>query len=149
MWKSCHCGQTMKLGFRFVISKNGVKLKRVPVYECEVGCSYMLHPAIKDDMKQFLLTLNQTNKKINYEIDFTEMNEFAAVLWELYESWDEDSTESFEIAFEHRCEERINLLLDLYGYAKSSKDEEWMETLTKRLSQLSKYVNNMFFTGVN
>ncbi|MGG0823105.1 hypothetical protein ABE099_09490 [Paenibacillus turicensis] len=109
----------------------------------------MLHPAIKDDMKQFLLTLNQTNKKINYEIDFTEMNEFAAVLWELYESWDEDSTESFENAFEHRCEERINLLLDLYGYAKSSKDEEWMETLTKRLSQLSKYVNNMFFTGVN
>ena len=104
MWKSCRCGQTMNLGFRFVISKNGVKLKRVPVYECEAGCSYMLHPAIKNDMKQFLLTLadpkqeqtkhnatnNDINKQINNEIDFTEMNEFAAVLWELYKSWDED-----------------------------------------------------------
>lgn len=136
----------MNLGFRFVISRNGVKLKRVPVYECEAGCSYMLHPAIKDEMKQLL---GQTYYQIKNEIDFTELNEFAAVLWELYGSWEEDNAVSFDTVFAHKCEERINLLLDLYGYAKASQDEEWMETLTKRLSQLSKYVNNMFFTGVN
>lgn len=137
----------MNLGFRLVILKNNMKVKRVPVYECEAGCSYELHPAIKDEMKALLKLLSES--QFQQSIDFTEINEFAAVLWELNETWDEESGLHFDPVFEQKCEEQINLLLDLYGVAKGMQDEEWMENLTKRLSQLSKYVRDMYFTSVN
>ncbi|MNJ56813.1 hypothetical protein D3C77_523770 [compost metagenome] len=137
----------MNLGFRLVILTNGIKVKRVPVYKCEAGCTYELHPVIKNEMKALLKSLS--GSKFQQSIDFTEINEFADVLWGLNESWDEESGLHFDTVLEQKCEEQINLLLDLYGVAKGMQDEEWMEILTKRLSQLSKYVRVMYFTGVN
>jgi hypothetical protein len=44
-------------------------------------------------------------------------------------------------------EERINLLLDIMGYAQKSNDEEWIETTQRRLGQLSGFVWQAHFSN--
>lgn len=42
---------------------------------------------------------------------------------------------------------RINLLLDLYRYARSLGDEDWMNDVEKRLVQLSGFTSKSVFTN--
>ncbi len=72
-------------------------------------------------------------------VTFTDYNELASIMYEVYveNKHKEMNADQFTSEVTIRCKERINLLLDVYGYAKTSGDTDWMEILMKRLSQLA------------
>ncbi|WP_188539431.1 hypothetical protein [Paenibacillus segetis] len=147
MRKHCHCGGMMNLDFRLVIFEGIIEIDRVPIYECEEGCFYEVFPAIKEDLKELLASLKQQGK--TGRVIFTEMNELAHFIFEIYRTWDEGEASSFEALLEQKSNEHINLLLDLYGCAKSMNDTEWMNETSNRLAQMSNIVKDRQFSEVN
>ncbi|MNE67772.1 hypothetical protein D3C80_1633960 [compost metagenome] len=128
----------MDLGFRLVIFENKLQIDRVPILECEECEYYELLPAIKSDLTSLLADLREAGE--GGRVLFTDVNEFADVLYSSYLTWKRTGdNQSFEMLLEQGCEERINLLLDLYGYAKKASDSAWMDEITTRLAPLSKY----------
>ncbi|MFD1176136.1 hypothetical protein ACFQ3W_07480 [Paenibacillus puldeungensis] len=147
MREHCHCGQTMNLGFRLVIFEGSYEIDRVPIYECEDCCNYEVFPEIRDDLTDLLRELKQN--KENVRVTFTEINELADLIFGIYRQWNRADAPSFRVMLEQQCEERINLLLDVYGCAKGMGDIEWMNDISKRLSQLSKYVRKRQLSKAN
>ncbi|MNW34124.1 hypothetical protein D3C74_110950 [compost metagenome] len=139
MRRLCSCGQNMDLGFRLVIFENKFQIDRVPILECEDCEYYEVLPAIKCDLTSLLARLKEEGE--GGRVLFTEVNEFADVLYSSYLTWKRTGdNQSFEELLEQGCEERINLLLDLYGCAKKASDSRWMNEISSRLAPLSKYV---------
>ncbi|ANS75029.1 hypothetical protein AWM70_10785 [Paenibacillus yonginensis] len=132
----CNCGQIKSLGFRTIIHGKTIKIKGVPVWECEQCGLYELFPCIKQDVCELLAELKEENKA---SVSFSEYNELAAVMYEVYKEtrFQENNAEVYLMEVESRCKERINLLLDVYGYAKQNEDHKWMKQLMTRLSQLT------------
>lgn len=116
MRKHCHCGQMMNLGFRVVIFEGIYEISRVPIYECEDCSYYEVLPEVKTDLTDMLAKLKR--ERAEERIDFTERNELADLIFGIYRQWNRMETSSFEALLERQCEERINLLLDLFGCAK-------------------------------
>ncbi|GGF87296.1 hypothetical protein GCM10010913_05920 [Paenibacillus aceti] len=140
----CSCGQTMILSFRMVIFEDVYQIDLVPILECENCASFELVPSIKQDVTKLLAELKQEHRE--GRVVFTHVNELAAVLYDIYESGQgEVELSSFEAVVIEKCEERINLLLDLYGYAKKTGDCDWMEEISFRLSGLSSFVKTRQF----
>lgn len=140
MRKHCHCGQMMNLGFRLVIFEGIYEINRVPIYECEDCSYYEVLPEVKTDLTDMLAKLKR--ERAEERIDFTERNELADLIFGIYRQWNRMETSSFEALLERQCEERINLLLDLFGCAKNLGDTAWMDDISKRLAQLSKFIKN-------
>jgi hypothetical protein len=145
--KHCHCGQMMNLGFRLVIFEGIYEIDRVPIYECEDCSYYEVLPEVKSDLTDLLAELKK--EQPNGRVYFTEQNELADLIFGIYRQWNRTESASFESLLEQQCEERINLLLDLYGGAKNMGDLDWMNEIFKRLSQLSKYVKNRQLSKAN
>ncbi|MNI22932.1 hypothetical protein D3C73_764970 [compost metagenome] len=138
MRRLCACGQNMDLGFRLVIFENKFQIDRVPILECEDCEYYEVLPAIKCDLTNLLAQLKQEDE--GGRVLFTEVNEFADVLYNSYLTWKRTGDNpSFEALLEQGCEERINMLLDLYSCAKKASDSKWMNEITSRLAPLSKF----------
>lgn len=138
MRRLCACGQDMDLGFRLVVFENKFQIDRVPIFECEECEYYELLPAIKCDLTNLLTQLKQESR--GGRVFFTDVNEFADVLYSSYLTWKRTGDNlSFEALLEQGCEERINMLLDLYGCAKKASDSKWMDEITSRLASLSKF----------
>ncbi|MCM3698419.1 hypothetical protein [Paenibacillus macerans] len=140
MRKHCHCGQMMNLGFRLVIFEGIYEIDRVPIYECEDCSYYEVLPEVKTDLTDMLAKLKR--EQTEERIYFTERNELADLIFGIYRQWNRMETSSFEALLEQQCEEKINLLLDLFGCAKNLGDTEWMDDISKRLAQLSKFIKN-------
>ncbi|CAM4276938.1 MAG: hypothetical protein E7L01_14610 [Paenibacillus macerans] len=140
MRKHCHCGQMMNLGFRVVIFEGIYEISRVPIYECEDCSYYEVLPEVKTDLTDMLAKLKR--ERAEERIDFTERNELADLIFGIYRQWNRMETSSFEALLERQCEERINLLLDLFGCAKNLGDTAWMDDISQRLAQLSKFIKN-------
>lgn len=140
MRKHCHCGQMMNLGFRLVIFEGIYEIDRVPIYECEDCSYYEVLPEVKTDLTDMLAKLKR--ERTEERIDFTERNELADLIFGIYRQWNRMEASSFEALLEQQCEEKINLLLDLFGCAKNLGDTEWMGDISKRLAQLSKFIKN-------
>lgn len=149
MRKTCHCGQTMNLGFRTVIFEGRLEISRVPIYECEDCNYYFVMPQVKADLKSYLLNHDDQQSGKFSVVKFTDINELADVIYSIYRTWNPSESRSFDVVLEQKCQERINLLLDLYGYAKSLNDVDWMYNISKRLSQLSKFVTYRQFSEAN
>ncbi|GGA21576.1 YgiT-type zinc finger protein [Paenibacillus physcomitrellae] len=132
----CNCGQHKSLGFRTVIHGKTTKIKRVPVWECEQCGLYELFPCIKQDLRELLVQLKDEGGVC---VSFSEYNELADVMYEVYKEtrFKESEADVYLMEVEARCKERINLLLDVYGYAKQNEDHKWMKQLMTRLSQLT------------
>ncbi|MNN02143.1 hypothetical protein D3C81_1147910 [compost metagenome] len=138
MRRLCGCGQKMDLGFRLVIFENKFQIDRVPILECEECEYYEVLPAIKCDLTNLLAQLKEEGE--GGRVLFTEVNEFADVLYSSYLTWKRTGDyQSFEELLEQGCEERINMLLDLYSCAKKASDSKWMNEITSRLAPLSKF----------
>lgn len=147
MRKHCQCGKMMNLGFRLVIFEGIYEIDRVPIYECEDCDFYEVLPEVKSNLTDLLTELKK--EPPSGRIYFTERNELADLIFSIYRQWDGTDNESFEGLLEQQCEERINMLLDLYGGAKNLGDLDWMNEISKRLSQLSKYVKNRQLSKAN
>ncbi|MUG44913.1 hypothetical protein [Paenibacillus woosongensis] len=147
MRKLCHCGQEMSLDFRVLIFEGIIEIDRVPVFECEQCSHYEVLPAIKPDLLALLAELKASREQ--GLVLFNEVSELADVMYGIYRTWSETESPSFESLLDQKCKERINLLLDVYGCAKGMEDQDWMEDISKRLAQISDFVNNSQFSRTN
>lgn len=136
MHAPCNCNQSMNLGFRSVIYGKNIEIKKVPILECEACDNYEVYPLVKASLLELL---NDLKGKSESSVTFTECNELASIMYEVHVENQHKELDADEFTSEvtSRSKERINLLLDVYGYAKASRDAEWMEILMKRLSQLA------------
>lgn len=133
MRKSCDCGQAMSLDFRKVIFEGRIEIENVPILQCDLCSTYEVLPEVKPHLLSLIGEWQQIEG--SRLIHFNEMNEVANLLYDaLYAA---PVTASIEHILEQKKEERINLLLDIYGYAKEKEDGMWMEDITQRLSQLT------------
>ena len=140
----CRCGQAMTLSFRMLVFEDMYQIDLVPILECEDCSSYELIPSFKQDVTKLLAELKEQRRE--GRVIFTNVNELASVLYDIYKSGQELlEVSSFNTFLVEKCEERINLLLDLYGYASKAGDADWMETISFRLSSLSSFVNKRQF----
>ncbi|MEK4511790.1 hypothetical protein [Paenibacillus sp. FSL K6-2524] len=137
----------MNLSFRLVIFEGVLEIDRVPIYECELDCYHEVFPAIKADLKALLSSLKQQGK--NGRIIFTEVNELAHLIFDIYRTWEQSESLPFEALLERKSGERINLLLDLYGCAKAMNDSGWMGDISNRLAQMSNIVKDRQFSEEN
>ncbi|MFD3258588.1 hypothetical protein ACE3MQ_08280 [Paenibacillus lentus] len=147
MRKLCHCGQGMSLDFRVLIFEGVIEIDRVPIFECEKCSHYEVLPAVKPDLLALLGELKASGEQ--GLVLFNEVNELADVMFSIFRSWNQTESPSFEVLLEQKCKERINLLLDVFGCAKEMNDGEWMDDISKRLSQMSDFVNNSQFLRAN
>ncbi len=138
MRKLCCCGQNLNLGFRLVIFEDKFQVDRVPILECEECNYYEVLPSFKEDVIDLLRQLKDQGESVR--VYFTEMNELADVLYGLSPQADKLDPSAFEALLEYSCNERINLLLDLYGCAQKMEDSAWMNEISARLAPLSKFV---------
>ncbi|WP_238996453.1 hypothetical protein [Paenibacillus pinistramenti] len=95
-----------------------------------------MFPKIKQDLRKLLVQLKDEGRVSVY---FDEYNELTDVMYEVYQEsiYKEADADTYLLEVSERCKERINLLLDVYGYAKQQKDKQWMDQLMSRLSQLT------------
>lgn len=135
MRKWCDCGQAMSLDFRKVIFEGRIEIENVPILQCE-SCSCASYEVLPE-VKPHLLSLIGEWRQLEGSrlIHFNEMNEIANLLYDTLYAEPDSST--IEHVLEKKKEDRINLLLDIYGYAKEKNDGLWMEDITQRLSQLT------------
>lgn len=143
MHAPCSCSQTMNLSFRTVIYGNRIEIRQVPVWECEACGSYEVEALVKDSL---LVLLKALNNDAGISVSFTEYDELSAILFEVYQEnkYKELDPNWFNTELNRRCKERINVLLDVYSYAKTSGDKLWMDDLMKRLSQLAFITSQTF-----
>ncbi|WP_223066437.1 hypothetical protein [Paenibacillus caui] len=137
VYARCNCGQNKSLGFRTVIHERRIRINKVPIWECEHCGRYEVYSKIKSHLCEVLGQLKSQSGLAG--VTFTELNELADVMYEIYKENEsaELDADLFTSEMAARCKERINLLLDVYGYAKNNGDREWMEKLMERLSQLT------------
>ncbi|GIP20362.1 MULTISPECIES: hypothetical protein [Paenibacillus] len=140
MRKSCDCGQEMSLDFRKVIFEGRIEIENVPILQCE-SCtcgSYEVLPEVKPHLLSLIGEWRQLEG--SRVIHFNEINEIASLLYDTL--YTEPDSEPIEHVLERKKEDRINLLLDIYGYAKDKDDSLWMKDISERLSQLTLFHTN-------
>lgn len=134
MSMKCSCEQKMKLELRTVMYTRSVMIRHVPVLVCDYCLTYELIPSMRPDLKKCVDLLGP-DPSIN-SFSLTEYHELARLIYEVLAEGDY-SEDSLKQILEHEIQERINLLLDLYGMAESLQDQAWVSDLRLRLSQLS------------
>lgn len=135
MFKTCNCGQWMKLELRKLIHERRTRIYHVPVYACQACKKYELLPLIKPDLLRYLASISNGTERIH--VSFADVNESAYVLREVFRTYDEDSSVEWQTRCMEVFDERINMLLDLFRYAQNLCDGDWMREIEGRLEQLS------------
>jgi hypothetical protein len=131
-----------------LVFENMYQVDLVPILECEDCNSYELISSLKQDITRLVAEMKDQRRE--GRVVFTNVNELAAVLYDIYKSGQEQlEVSSFEAYLMEKCEERINLLLDLYGYARKVGDSTWMEEISFRLSSLSSFVKEYQYLEMN
>ncbi|WP_068499154.1 hypothetical protein [Paenibacillus kribbensis] len=145
MHKQCQCGTTMGLELRKVIFSGKVEILHVPVFSCPSCCSSEVLQHVTKDIKELLQSLG--DKPSARRISFARSNELAEIIRKLVLEEADNPNVDWQSSLEERMELRINLLLDLYRYARSLGDEDWMNDVEKKLAQLSGYTSKSVFTN--
>ena len=131
----CKCGQLMRLELRTIQFAGEVQILHVPMRACEVCSSYLLLGSVKPILTDYLKNCESTPSK--KPISFTQISESSEVIYEVFSQEESDSCEELEIAVKEAINERVNLLLDLFGYAEGVGDMSWVDHIRQRLRQLS------------
>ena len=125
----------MKLELRKLIHERRTRIYHVPVYACQACKKYELLPIIKPDLLRYLASISNETGRIH--VSFADVNESAYVLREVFRTYDDDSS----VEWQTRCMEVLMSgsisLLDLFRYAQSLGDGDWMRQIEGRLEQLS------------
>lgn len=135
----------MELELRTVVYAKKVEIRNVPVFACTDCVSYEVLQPVKPDLKACIRTLGEQPAK--QDVSFGERNELADLFHEQLLAWPNATDREMEQRMQRAVEERINLLLDIMGYAQKSNDEEWIETTQRRLGQLSGFVWQAHFSN--
>ena len=145
MRKSCRCGHVMELELRTVVYAKKVEIRNVPVFACTDCISYEVLQPVKPDLKECISKLGeQPNKQ---DVLFGEQNELADLFHEQLLARPDATDQEMQDQMQQAVKERINLLLDILGYAQKSGDAEWIETTQRRLAQLSGFVWQAHFSN--
>ena len=134
MIRNCACGEMLTLELRTIMYRHQVQILHVPVLVCNVCNHYELIGAVKSEIKDLMQQLG-TNPEPR-KLSFTTVSELSQLIYEVFTQY-ADSTENVDEKVEEAIDERINMLLDLYSYASSVDDQDWMDQLTTRLATLS------------
>ncbi|MCC3379828.1 hypothetical protein ACFQ5D_09595 [Paenibacillus farraposensis] len=145
MHKQCLCGKTMVLELRKVIYARKVEILHVPVFSCPSCCSSEVLQHVANDIKELLQSLR--DQPSSQRISFARNNELAEIIRKLVIEEAGNPNADWQSSLEEQLELRINLLLDLYRYARSLGDEDWMNDVEKRLTQLSGFTSKSVFTN--
>jgi len=143
--KTCRCGHVMELELRTVVYAKKVEIRNVPVFACTDCVSYEVLQPVKPDLKECISTLGE--QPVKQDVSFGERNELADLFHEQLLAWPDAPDHEMEHRMQRAVEERINLLLDIMGYAQKSNDVEWIETTQRRLGQLSGFVWQAHFSN--
>ncbi|MGV2881823.1 hypothetical protein [Paenibacillus taichungensis] len=135
----------MELELRTVVYAKKVEIRNVPVFACTDCVSYEVLQPVKPDLKEYISTLGEQPAK--QDVSFGERNELADLFHEQLLAWPDASDREMEHRMQRAVEERINLLLDIMGYAQKSNDQEWIEITQRRLGQLSGFVWQAHFSN--
>ncbi|WP_342663535.1 hypothetical protein [Paenibacillus pinihumi] len=120
----------MKL--RTVVYSGKVEIDNVPIFSCPACNRSEVSPEVKPDLTGLIGQLGSQPDKQTFL--FNEWNEWADLLVEVYAK---DKLPKSHVLEEHMTA-RINKLLDLFLIAQSLGDEDWMNEIQKRLSQISR-----------
>ncbi|ANA83468.1 hypothetical protein C7121_26850 [Paenibacillus glucanolyticus] len=135
LFKTCNCGQFMKLELRKLIHERKTRICHVPVYACQACKKYELLPLIKPDLLRYLASISNESRRIS--VSFADVNESAYVLREVFRTYVDDSMVELQSRCMEAFDDRINMLLDLFRYAQNMGDDDWMRQMEGRLEQLS------------
>jgi YgiT-type zinc finger domain-containing protein len=134
---ACSCKQIMDLTFTTIVHDQRIEITNVPIWECETCGVYEVFPELKPALIELVDQLK--NEPGSVRIVFNEYNELADIMYEMYEEYKDSEMDAGVYTSEvmNRSKERINLLLDVYGYASNNEDRQWMDSLMARLSQIT------------
>ncbi|RXZ77053.1 hypothetical protein EBB07_32725 [Paenibacillaceae bacterium] len=132
MQKQCPCGAEMIIKLRTVIYSGKVEIDNVPIYSCSSCNRSEVFPEVKPDLTGLIDQLGAKPDKQN--LLFNEWNEWADLLVEVCLKKKQTDTRIVE----QLIAERIDKLLDLYLVVMQQNDEDWMNEIRKRLTQLSR-----------
>lgn len=135
MFKTCDCGQMMKLELRKLIHERKTRICHVPVYACQACKKYELLPLIKSELLRYLSSPGHEPRRTR--VSFADINESAYVLREAFRTYEGDSVAELQARCMEVFDERVNMLLDLFSYAQNLGDDDWMRQIEGRLEQLS------------
>lgn len=133
MHKQCPCGQLMGLKLRTVVYSGKLEIDNVPIYTCDVCLHSEVKTSVKTELKEIIQELGMIHQRKS--IRFNELNEWADFLVNYKLQYKNNQTS--ERIYEVMLEERINDLLDLYLIAEQLNDNVWLESIKKKLEQLS------------
>jgi len=132
MQKSCLCGENMSLKLRTVILSGKVEIDNVPIYTCQACSRSEVIPEVKADLSGFIQELGEQPKKANFL--FNERNEWANLLVEY--KLTKKTAQTAKDQLDQLMKRRTNELLDLYLLAQSLHDQDWLDSIVKKLAQL-------------
>lgn len=146
MAKKCDCGQLMGIELRRLVYARRACICHVPVYACRSCSAYELLSVVKADLVEYVQSLGEVKNRI--KVSFADICEPASVLRDaLITSL--DSIQDYRQRCKDAYEERINMLLDLYQFAKTQNDIQWISEIGKRLEKMnafSKLTDEIFNT---
>ena len=145
MRKSCRCGHFMELELRTVVYAKKVEIRNVPVFACTDCVSYEVLQPVKPDLTECINKLGEQPSK--QHVSFGEQNELADLFHEQLLACPEATDQEMESQMKEAVEERIDLLLDIMGYAHKAGDSDWIEDTERRLGQLSGFVWQAHFSN--
>lgn len=131
MNRTCGCGNEMELMLHTIIYSHRFEIENVPVWSCEQCEQSQLHDEIKEDLKEMIYRLSRHENSGKFRFD--EYNELANYI---HMSSNPNVSNCSE---EQYMERRVDELLDLLIIVNSLGDDEWMQDLHRRLTQLTKY----------
>lgn len=133
MHKQCPCGQVMGLKLRTVIYSGKLEIDNVPIFSCDACQHSEVKASVKIELKELIQELGILEQRKS--IRFNELNEWADFLVEY--KLQQKSNQTSVPLYESMLKERINDLLDLYLLAQQMNDQVWLESIRRKLEQLS------------
>lgn len=126
----------MALKLRTVIYSGKVEIDNVPIFTCEACHNSEVVPEVKSELTGLINELGEQPGKQNYL--FNECNEWASLLVEYKLTY--KNSQSAASQLKKLVEQRTNELLDLYLLAQSLGDQQWLDSIHKKLAQLGKQI---------
>ncbi|MGG1880039.1 hypothetical protein [Paenibacillus campinasensis] len=133
----CTCGQKMNLELRMLIHQKKTRIYDVPVYVCEHCEHYEVLKPVKPYVVQYIAAIDGSLE--HADVSLAEMNESVHVLYSVLQGADQETEAEVFARFKEAFDDRVNMLLDLFGCARKMKDDDWMREIQERLEQLSEF----------
>ncbi|NMO94688.1 hypothetical protein [Paenibacillus lemnae] len=133
----------MEMDLRRLVYNRGARkasISHVPVFACQNCSAFELMPLIKQDVVTYITSLERKGTPL--EVSLADICEPASLLRKVLRKAEASSSPLTELCKE-AFDERINMLLDLYRFAKNNRDYTWMEEIQQRLEKLTLFLKRI------